>query len=360
MAKPSLSQTSSQSFSVTESPNHWCAISCATSERRAAGDGILRRRRWRWRAPCHRHGRAVFDAGELLIRIRSDAFAEEFDGLAHGCRRRWRCRSRGPVGRPSVSSGTPPAEPKWRETNCATAMLFSQVAMGTDCFQCVMRRPSRGRSLHQQTVGDHLVAGGRGDEEFAGGLVVGVVDGGEPLVREVGPVLTEKTSVAVFVLDEFEAAGGHAVVGDVEQAGFAGLGRCGKGDHQAVGMVGVFQRAAIGSDGGHGHALSEVEGDFGDAIFDKADGGGGFGGDFVIVVGEGDAEHVVLHVEIGLAGVVICSGRQYGPSRKRNGHAHHVPRSHSDNIASTGCEPLRHRWLRGAPMSRRLSGVRPR
>ena len=45
-------------------------------------------------------------------------------------------------GKTQVCSGTPAAVPKCRDANRATPMLFNHVAIGTDCFQCVMRRPS--------------------------------------------------------------------------------------------------------------------------------------------------------------------------------------------------------------------------
>jgi len=41
-----------------------------------------------------------------------------------------------------VWRGTPAAVPKFRNANCATPILFSQVAIGTDSFQWVSRRPN--------------------------------------------------------------------------------------------------------------------------------------------------------------------------------------------------------------------------
>ncbi len=55
--------------------------------------------------------------------------------------------------------------------------------------------------LLQRSVGDHLIFRWRGDQELAGGFIVGVVDGGQPLVRQVGPVDAEETSLAELVLE---------------------------------------------------------------------------------------------------------------------------------------------------------------
>src|ERR1017187_6100437 len=44
-------------------------------------------------------------------------------------------------GKTQVWRGTPAAVPKWREANCATPILLSHDAIGTDCFQWVILRP---------------------------------------------------------------------------------------------------------------------------------------------------------------------------------------------------------------------------
>ena len=73
--------------------------------------------------------------------------------------------------------------------------------------------------LLEEAVGDHLIFGGRGDQEFAGGFIGGVVDHGQPLAGEGGPVPAEEGPVAKFVLGDVQAGGGDAVIVDGESGG---------------------------------------------------------------------------------------------------------------------------------------------
>ena len=57
--------------------------------------------------------------------------------------------------------------------------------------------------LFERAVRDDLVLRGRGDQELAGGFIVGMVDRGQPLVRQVGPVGAEETALAVLVVAGF-------------------------------------------------------------------------------------------------------------------------------------------------------------
>ena len=102
--------------------------------------------------------------------------------------------------------------------------------------------------LLQQAVGHHLIFGGRGDQEFAGGLVVGVIDHGQPLARQGGPVPTEEGAVAELVLRDVQAGAGDAVVLHGELAPLAGGGGGIEGDGEAVGGVLEFERGAAGGD----------------------------------------------------------------------------------------------------------------
>lgn len=64
----------------------------------------------------------------------------------------------------------------------------------------------------QQSVRDHLILRGRGDDELTGGFIVGMVHGRQPLVGFVGPVHAEECAVAELVLGELQAVGGNAAV----------------------------------------------------------------------------------------------------------------------------------------------------
>ena len=50
--------------------------------------------------------------------------------------------------------------------------------------------------LHQCPVRHHLISRRRGDQELAGGFVVGMIDHGQPLARLVGPVGAEERALA--------------------------------------------------------------------------------------------------------------------------------------------------------------------
>ena len=66
--------------------------------------------------------------------------------------------------------------------------------------------------LDQEAVRDDLVVGGGGDPELARGLVVRVIDDGQPLPGLVRPVVGEERAVAVLVRADEETGGGHAAV----------------------------------------------------------------------------------------------------------------------------------------------------
>ena len=85
---------------------------------------------------------AACTSASFSIGIRSDVAGEELDGAARGL---FEGRDAGVavlMEDPGLRAARRLRAPKWRDANCATPMLFSHVAMGTRCFQCVMRRPS--------------------------------------------------------------------------------------------------------------------------------------------------------------------------------------------------------------------------
>ena len=162
----------------------------------------------------------------------------------------------------------------------------------------------------QKAVGHHLILRGRGDQKLAGGLVGGMIDHGQPLPRESGPVPTEEGAVAELVLRDVQAGAGDAVIFHGELAALAGRGRGIERDGEAVGGVLKLKRAPWRGDVGDGHALAvleagEIEHDLGDAGVEEAQVDGGFARDFVVGVAQGDAEDVVLRVDAGLPRVVI-------------------------------------------------------
>jgi hypothetical protein len=110
--------------------------------------------------------------------------------------------------------------------------------------------------LLQEAVGHHLIFGGRGHQKLAGGLVGGVIDHGQPLSRQGGPVPTEKGAVAELVPGDVQAVARDATVFHDELAALAGGGGGIEGDGEAVGGVLKLERRTAGGDFGDGHALA--------------------------------------------------------------------------------------------------------
>ena len=150
--------------------------------------------------------------------------------------------------------------------------------------------------LPQQAVGDHLVFRRRGDQKFAGGLVVGVIDHGQPLARQVGPVPAEEAALAVFVLERCGArSAGMPRYFTVNRRSSPAAGADGSVRSQAVGLV---READRGAGGGHSGTVMPLpsaaearsSATSRDAVLDEAQGDGGLAGDLVVVVVEGDRE----------------------------------------------------------------------
>ena len=74
-----------------------------------------------------------------------------------------------------------------------------------------------------------------------------VIDHEQPLPRQRGPVPTEKTSLAEFVVDDMQTGGRHSAVGDRELARIAGVGRGRQRDGEAVAHVGITHGRSRGS-----------------------------------------------------------------------------------------------------------------
>ena len=106
--------------------------------------------------------------------------------------------------------------------------------------------------LDAQAVGDHLVVRGRRHPKLAGGLVVGVVDGGQPVARLVGPVVAEERAVAVLVLADEQAGGGDAVIAHGERRRAPPPGSAvGQGHAQPI--AGMLEAERLGAAGHAGH-----------------------------------------------------------------------------------------------------------
>jgi hypothetical protein len=110
--------------------------------------------------------------------------------------------------------------------------------------------------LHQQTVRDYLIFDWGDNEELAGGFVIGVVDHGKPLARQIRPVLAEECSFVIFVFADAQPAGGDAVVANGECTEISGTGCAGHMDGQAVGLVLELDSCCRRRDFGHRHALA--------------------------------------------------------------------------------------------------------
>ena len=72
-----------------------------------------------------------------------------------------------------------------------------------------------------------------------------MVDGGQPLVREVGPVHAEEVAVAEFVLGKQQSFVGDAVILHSELAQFAGFSGRRDGERQPVVAMGELDRGAL-------------------------------------------------------------------------------------------------------------------
>ena len=162
----------------------------------------------------------------------------------------------------------------------------------------------------KQTIGHHLVPGGGGDQEFAGRLVVGMVDDGQPLARLVGPVGAEERALAEFVAGHMQPVRGNAAIAHGELPALPSLGRRWKRHHQTIGPMDIWHGRAARCHLRHGHALAvgrrrQIERELGYAVRDKAQIDGGLADNLVVVVVERDAKDVMLRVDARLPGIGV-------------------------------------------------------
>ena len=249
-------------------------------------------------------------ARQLLVRVRPDAIAVELDGLARGgfeggdagvailmedpgLERNARGHAEMPRGELRHADIVQPRGDGHGLLPVREAPAVAQV----DLFL-------------EQPVGHHLVLGGRGDEEFAGGLVVGMVDDGQPLVRQVGPVDAEEAALAEFVFGHLQPARGNAAILHGELARSPAFGAGGKRHHQAIGPVRVARPRRPKSPPSRSCPCRSA----GDArssensvtpSCDEAQIDGGLAGDLIVVVVERHAKDVMLRVDARLPRIVV-------------------------------------------------------
>ena len=153
---------------------------------------------------------------QLLVRIRPDMIAVEIDRLPHYA-----------IKRAYASLPILMKHPRFQRNAMRDPKMPRSELGHPDGIQprrdrhglLPVRQPAPiaeiGRLL-QQTIRNHLINRGRGDDEFAGGLVVRMVDHGQPLARPVRPVLAEEGALAILIGADPQAAGRNAAVADRE------------------------------------------------------------------------------------------------------------------------------------------------
>ena len=109
--------------------------------------------------------------------------------------------------------------------------------------------------LDQQAVRHDLVVGRGGHQHLGGGLVVGMVERGQPLPRLDRPVVAEEGPLAVLVVRDQQAGRGDAAVAHDERAPLARAARGLEADREAVVRVLERPRRAALGHGAHRHAL---------------------------------------------------------------------------------------------------------
>ncbi len=177
----------------------------------------------------------------------------------------------------------------------------------------------QGGLLDLQPIGDHLVVVGGRDDEFARGLVIRVVDGGQPVPGTIGPVVAEKGAVAVFVGSDDQARSRGAPVAHGVLAALVRPSRLRECDEELVVPVTERDGAVAGGDLAHGHSpsvaslIDQIEAHAGDAIGEKADVDGRLSHDLVCRVIQREAERVIEGVDSGVLGVRV---RRFGPARR--------------------------------------------
>ena len=262
------------------------------------------------------------NVGQLLIRVRADVRGEELHGLARGFFEGddavVAILREDPGLQRHAGGGREMARGELRHADIVEPRRDGHGLLPVGHSAAVAEI----EFLLQQAVGHHLIFGGRGHQELAGGLVGGVIDHGQPLARQGGPVPTEEGAVAEFVLGDVQAGAGDAAIFHGDLAAFAGRGGGIERDGEAVGGVLKLERRAAAGDAGDGHALAvleagQVEHDLRDARLQEAQVHGGLARHFVVGVAESDAEGVVLGIDGGLARVVVREGQRGAQNETR-------------------------------------------
>ena len=126
---------------------------------------------------------------------------EEFNCLPGGSLKRPRCPRPDP-GREPTSGAESPQQFQNDAPRIAPPRSHSATRRsGPTASSASVASPSpKVALLLQQAVGRHLILRRRRDEKLAGRFVVWMVDDGQPLVRQVGPIHAENTAIPVAVL----------------------------------------------------------------------------------------------------------------------------------------------------------------
>ena len=166
--------------------------------------------------------------------------------------------------------------------------------------------------LDLASIGHDLVPVGRGDDELARGLVVGMVDRWEPVARPVGPVVSEKGAVAKLVVRDEKAVGWPARVRDRDAPCAAARRALCQVDLETVVHMVEGHRPVAGQDGRHGHPrpcalcpAHQIEDDFRDPVLEKLHDERGCCRNRIGLVGELEKEDVVLHIDRAVSRIVI-------------------------------------------------------
>ena len=243
--------------------------------------------------------------GELLVGVRPDAFTEEREHVAGGhgeiveaCIAVLRQHPRLDR-RAGVIAHRLHREPRHAK----------HVQPGRDGYRLAPDRAShvvrQVRLLHAPAVRDHLVVRGRHHIHLHRRLVRDVIDGGEPLVRLVRPVIREERAVAGPGRRDVQAVGGNAVVGDGELDHLARRGRMVECDGEMVVGVRENERPVLPSDRANPHAaalprgghVGEIERDGPEIRGEQAHAHRRHANDAVRGIGECQREAIVLDVE---------------------------------------------------------------
>ena len=254
------------------------------------------------------------DVGEPLVGVGADAGREEVEGrdrrLGEGL------EALVPVLRkdPGLDGQAPPGRAVLHREACHPELV--EPRRDGDRLPPVREAPAVAEVglLDEEPVRDDLVVGRGGDPELARGLVVRVIDDGQPLPGLVRPVVGEERPVAVLVRGDEEAVGRRAVIADddlpplavavpgarARRAAGPARARTAAGPRLAVTPVTVMPRPPGAGDGcARSRTISQTP------RLEDAEADRGLALDRVGVVGQRQAERVVEDVDPRLARVRV-------------------------------------------------------